>query len=472
MHDTLAPPGLLLVTIVALVVTRGRGLLTKMAVETALLLAIGTFLLWQGSSPLPHLEGLPVDFAGAWVRALAIIWWLVGASLAANISVLVRGRDPKSRQARLFSELIAAAIYTTSIFIILNSVLDLNVASLLATSGVVAIILGLALQNTLADVFAGIAVGLDQPFHVGDRVSLGDGVEGVIVELNWRSIRIETDGDDLATIPNSTVARSQLINRSKPTGRRADTLEVVTPSEVAPGTVFELMRQATLLCPSVLSDPSPSITIRQSGLETSTYAVSFFVADSAVLSEAKSTLLRQTRRLFRHAGIGRPARMPHSELLGSLILFEALSPAELEALAAALIVHSTEPGEVIFEQGDVATSIFVIEAGVMEIWRYSSELGAQMLGRLGAGEYVGELGLITNSPRAFTLRSLTRARVLELPGVSLRDLLQSNEALNAAMERSVRRGLDMLDRDDGARATLPSEQTPDLFARIRLFFQI
>jgi CRP-like cAMP-binding protein len=80
-------------------------------------------------------------------------------------------------------------------------------------------------------------------------------------------------------------------------------------------------------------------------------------------------------------------------------------------------------------------SIFVIEAGVMEISRNNSESGAETLGRLGAGEYVGELGLITNSPRAFTLKSLTHARVLELPGASLRHLLQSNEALNAAMER-------------------------------------
>jgi CRP-like cAMP-binding protein len=159
------------------------------------------------------------------------------------------------------------------------------------------------------------------------------------------------------------------------------------------------------------------------------------------------------------------------ELLGSLILFEALSPAELQALVAALIVHSTEPGETIFEQGDVATSIFVIEAGVMEISRHNPS-GAETLGRLGPGEYMGELGLITNSPRAFTLNSLTHARVLELPGASLLDLLQSNGALNAAMERSVRRGLAMLDRDDGARGALPSEQTEDLFGHIRAFFHV
>ena len=101
MHGTLTPLGLLGVTVVALVNTRARGLPIKVMVETVLLFVIGIYLLWQGTSPLPHLAGLPVDFAGAWVRALAIIWWLVGARLAVNIAVLARGRDPKSRQARL-----------------------------------------------------------------------------------------------------------------------------------------------------------------------------------------------------------------------------------------------------------------------------------------------------------------------------------------------------------------------------------
>jgi CRP-like cAMP-binding protein len=114
----------------------------------------------------------------------------------------------------------------------------------------------------------------------------------------------------------------------------------------------------------------------------------------------------------------------------------------------------------------------VIEAGVVEISRHKPESGVETLGRLGAGEYVGELGLITNSPRAFTLKSLTIARVLELPGASLRHLLQSNTALNAAMERSVRRGLALLDRDEAVRAALPSEQTSDLFSRIRAFFHV
>src|SRR5262245_29663449 len=295
--------GLLAITIIAMIIARGRGLMIRMGIEAALLLSIGMYLLWQGSSPLPHFDSAPSGLANAWFRALVVVWWLVGATLVVNIMILVRGRDPKSREARLFSDLAAAIIYVTTIWIILNSVLGLDVQGLLVTSGAIAIVLGLALQNTLADVFCGLAIGLEQPFHVGDRISTGDGVEGVVVQMNWRSVRIHTDGEDLATVPNSLVAKGLITNRSVPTRRRAGTVEIVAPADVAPDAIMDLMWQATLLCPSVLSEPSPSVTIRRSGLKSSTYAVSFFVSDSSILATAKSALLRQARRQFRYAGV-------------------------------------------------------------------------------------------------------------------------------------------------------------------------
>jgi small-conductance mechanosensitive channel len=472
MNDALISAGLLALTVAAVIFTRARGLLVKMAVEIALLATIGSFLLSQGASPLPHFKTGPVGIADAWLRALAIIWWLVGARLVVNLTTLARGRDAKSREARLFSDLTAAVIYIAAILIILNFVLDLNIAGVVATSGVIAIILGLALQNTLADVFAGIAVGVEQPFRVGDRVSISDSVEGTVVQMNWRSVRIQTDDDNLATIPNSLVAKGQVINQSAPSRRRFASVEIAAPASVAAETVIELMRQATLRCPGILATPAPSLTIKRAGLASCTYAVGFFVADTPLIAGAKSQLLRQIRRLFHHAGINRPTPMSTVERLGSLVLFEALSPAELEALAATLITRSTEPDEVIFHQGAPSTSIFVIEAGVLEISRRLADGTSGSLGRIGPGEYIGELGLITNLPRAYSLTSLTHGRMLELPGASLTHLLSSNTALSAAMERSVRRGMAMLDRDDAARAVHPVEEATDLFARIRAYFGV
>jgi CRP-like cAMP-binding protein len=232
------------------------------------------------------------------------------------------------------------------------------------------------------------------------------------------------------------------------------------------------MRQATLLCPSILSAPAPSITIRRSGLISCVYTASFSVADSPLLAGAKSALLRQTRRMFQHAGVGRSAPPTPAELLGSLVLFEALSSEEVQFLAATLVDRAVHAGEAIFGQGANATSIFVVKAGVLEVSRHVPPSKPETLGRIGPGEYIGELGLITGSPRASTLTALTDASLLELPGESLTHLLRSNAALKTAMERSVRRGLALLDRDDAARAVPPSEQATDLFARIKAFFHV
>ena len=115
------------------------------------------------------------------------------------------------------------------------------ITGLLATSGIVAVVIGLALQNTLADVFSGFAVGLDQPFNPGDRVAISGEIEGVVVQLNWRSIRIETDGEDLVTIPNSIVAKSHIINRTSRSERRLVSVQIVTLSTASADRVIELL---------------------------------------------------------------------------------------------------------------------------------------------------------------------------------------------------------------------------------------
>ena len=462
MNDTLPPLALVALVVVALAVSHSRGLFARIAIEVLFLGLIGAFL-------LSHRTSLPSNVADPWASALAVVWWLIVARLVANLIALARGHDRRSREARLFSDLSAAIIYITAALVILNTVLGLNIAGLLATSGVIAIVVGLALQNTLADVFSGIAIGLERPFHVGDRVSFGDNVEGKIVEMNWRSIRIQTDAD-LAAVPNTLVAKGYIINRSVPTRRRAASVEFEVPADVPAGVVFEQMRQATLLCPQVLTNPAPSLTIKRSGMHSSTFATDFLVADSPDVSVAKSTLLRQTRRMFRHAGIGRAMPMTRAEFLRSLVLFEALTDQEMEMIAVQLAISFPETGDVVFEQGAKSESIYLIEAGVMEISRTDADSPPEAIGRIGPGEYVGEIGLITGSPRRFTLRALTPGRIAELPGGRLKELLDANAPLNTAMERSVRRGLELLDRDAAARVVEPIGHPAEVVARIKAFF--
>ncbi len=466
------PPALLALTLVCVLVMRGRSITLQILTEIFLLAVLGGFLLARGTSPLPIEKELPSGITGAWLRALAVVWWLVGARLVTTVTVIALGHDARSKQARLFSDLVAAAIYLTAVLIVLNSVLDVPVRGLLATSGVIAIVIGLALQNTLADLFSGIAVGLEQPFHVGDRVTVGDHAEGTIVQMNWRSIRIQTDGEDLATIPNSIVAKSQIINRSVPTERRAASVEITTASTARSETLMALMRQAVLLCTGILEQPAPSITLKRMGTRTTTFSINFFVPTSGIMTSTKSQLLRQVRRLFRHAGIGDGAPPPPTTLLGGLVLFEALTGDQLEMLAKRLIPRLLDPGDLMFEQDSKGASLYIIQAGILEIRRRDADGQSKAIGRIGPGEYLGEISLMTGDPRPVSVAALTPCEYLELPRSALEKLMEENVEVSAAMERSVRRGLDLLDRDDAARSSHPLDEGGTLLNRIRKFFRL
>ena len=253
MSPTLIPAAVLVaITVVGILVLRRFSNRTRLTFDVVCFLAISLYLLREQIAPVfPPLAG-PIEGRAIWLRALAGAWWWLGARIiAVGLEFAVR-RDRHSREVRLFSDLLAAAIYIAAAAVVLNSVLALPVTGVVATSGVVAIVLGLALQSTLADVFSGIAVGIEAPFGIGDRILIGDKIEGQVVQMNWRSIRVQTDGDDIAIIPNNLVAKAEIINRSFPSQQRAASVEITCRRSAAPERVIEALLQATLLCPDML----------------------------------------------------------------------------------------------------------------------------------------------------------------------------------------------------------------------------
>jgi small-conductance mechanosensitive channel len=470
MSTSLGPPIMLGLTVVALVMIRARSAPIRLLIEGLLLLALcGCFALWT-VSPLPSDGDLAHRPDAFWLRALAVVWWLVAARVVASLTAIALGRDARSRQARLLSDLVAGAIYLTAGLVVLNSVLGLELKGLIATSGLIAVVLGLASQNTLADMFSGIAVGLDQPFHIGDRVSIGDFAEGVVAQMNWRSIRLQTDNADLAMIPNSLVAKSQIINRSVPTPRRAATVDIPVASTARSEVLIELIRQATLLCPMLAADPAPTVGLKYLGLRSVTFAVSYVVAVSADLSPARSQVLRQARRLFRFAGAGAEPAPPPAQLLSGLVLFETLRADQIARLEAALVPHRLEAGAALFAQGEVGASIYIVRAGVLEVCRQDGDV-ARPFGRIGPGEYTGEISMMSGQPHPVSASALTACEVLELPRSALEVLLRDDGGLGEALERSIRRSLALLDRDDGARNAQPAGDGGSLLEQIGAFLR-
>jgi small-conductance mechanosensitive channel/CRP-like cAMP-binding protein len=443
-----------------------------------------TFILLRyHSPPLPD-NGGAANAASLWLHAVAGIWWLLGARVLVAFMSFTLNYNRRWREARLFPDLTAAAIYTAAVSVVLISVLALPIGGLLATSGVLAIVLGLALQNTLADVFAGIAFGIEAPFNVGDRISLADKIEGTVVQMNWRSIRIYTDGEDVAIIPNSVVAKSDIVNRSFPTRVRSAFVELSCPATSIPERVIDTLQQATLLCPTILPVPPSSAVLTRLGSTESRYRVSFSVSDTEHLSTTKDLLLRHARRQLYHSGLyfphaaqdirtagegtGRPA-LPALPLLQDIILFEALEAEQLAELAVHLNPRSLEPEQVLFAQGGTEAMLFIVVSGILELCQHTELSGRQLVGLIGAGEYVGEVSLLTGAPYAATASARTHCKIYGLDCKVIKPLLAANSGLYAEFDRSARRGLATLNRGVAVRATDDSARQ-SLLHRIRAFF--
>lgn len=483
----MAPPFIAAALFLALVVL-GDVLLRRVSATARLLfdgagfLAISAYFYSLGVFPIfSPLDSATTPSAIA-LRAIGGGWWLFAARLSvAGLRALI-GHDRRSREARLFSDLAAAAIYLATGAVVLSSVFALPVSGVVATSGVVAIVLGLALQNTLADVFAGIAVGVEAPFGIGDRVRIGDNIEGQVVQVNWRSIRVQTDGDDIAIIPNSIVAKAQIVNRSFPNQQRSASVEYFCPSFAPPERVIEHLVHATMLCPHILKAHTPSALLTHLGRERNRYEIAFVVESTAALSKTKDMLLRSVRRQLHYSGLleRSPADAPGLDardeiasarrLTRGLILFEGLPDAQLDAVAAALRPNRLEPGDILFAEGSTDQTLFLIASGVLEVAR-KREGSVETLGCIGAGEYIGEIGLLTGVAHAATVTARTHCLVCSLPREGLATLLAEHEFLAAALERSARRGLDILERRVVVSVTPGVGARGQLLAKIQSLFR-
>lgn len=462
--------GILAVTIAGILGLRSVSRRIRIGFDLLCLAALSAVLYQHGLTPSSQHWVASAGTSAVWLRVTTVAWWLLSARVIVAILYFTLRHDGRSREAKLFVDLVAAAIYVGAVLIVLNGVLALPIGGMLATSGVLAIVLGLALQSTLADVFSGIAVGIEAPFQVGDRVTLGSNIEGQVVEMNWRSIRLQTDGADLAIIPNSVVAKLEVVNRSVPSRLRTVSVELRCPAAADPDRVTDVLLQATMLCPALLETPPPRVALTRLGQQRNHYTVTFSVPESTLVTATKSLLLRHARKQLDYAGLyGRGPRSTR-EVLAEVAFFDCLQAAQLEELARRTQSRFLEPGESLFSQGVADSTLHVIAAGIVEVSQVS-QAGTMTLGRLGAGDYVGEISLLTGAAHVATARARTYCHIYELSSDAIEPLVAANPELAPALDKAVRRGLDLLHRAVATRATQDVGSSDSMVQRIRGFFR-
>lgn len=261
-----------------------------------------------------------LPLSAPWLRRLDSLLFVTGVflltvALVRSYGILLEwyGRESKAATTSLavefgplFGKVGKAFIGIVAAITVLQH-FGVNVASLVVSLGVGSLAVGLAAQDTLANMFAGFTLMLDRPFRVGDRIQLASGESGDVEAIGVRATLIRTLDETLLIVPNSALVKERIVNLSQPTRRLATQATV----GVAYGSDLALVRRilTEAVRASVHTDPErePVVTVAAFADFAVTVVVRFWVKDYTEAGLARNDVLEQAHERLRQAGVELPS---------------------------------------------------------------------------------------------------------------------------------------------------------------------
>jgi small-conductance mechanosensitive channel/CRP-like cAMP-binding protein len=367
----------------------------------------------------------------------AVAIGIVRAGLTTFVEFYLSQREGATVSA-IVRDVASVIAYFLVIVFVLRSTLDINLTSLIATSAVLTVIVGLALQDVLSNLFSGLVLELEQPFSRGDWVRIG-AFEGTVEETGWRTTKIRTRVNELITLPNALMSKEAVVNYSRPDPRHGDTLSFEAAYEAPPNVVKEAVMALLASDPNVLRAPEPEVRLVEYGDSSIKYAIRYWITDFAGLERIRDHIMTRLWYALRRANvrIPYPARdlfihrsapaVAHDgadliTTLGSVSLLAPLDNRALAQLAQHVRRHTFGWGEVIVREGETSDAFYVIERGTAEVMLDNGG-AVRTLGQLRAGEFFGEMSLLAGEPCSATVRAATDLSVLVVDRAAFKEIL-------------------------------------------------
>ncbi len=461
----------------------------KVVCHVSFFVALTILLLYHGIVPYQSEPFASQIFERIFVALAKIIWWMNATwALVGFVRVYLK-IEGQPREGRLVQDLVVGLIYLGAVLSVAAYVFGVPVGTLIATSGVFAIILGLAMQSTLNDVFSGIALNLGRPYSIGDWIVLNDKTEGKVIETNWRSTHLLNATNDLVVLPNSFLAKVGLTNLNSPDRSHGVTLLVRVAPTTMPSSIASVMRSVLLSSTSVLRDPQPYVQIKGLDADALELELTFRVKDISVVVAAKNEIFDLIYRHLRATGLtmARPIDMeglpdplsadPEGKrktsltLLDAIPLFSSLTEDEKQVLAASMKRRTFKKEEKIIDEGDTASTLTIVRSGAIVATRHDDNTEDEV-GRLAPGDYFGETGFLLGVGEAATLRALTAVVVYEIDQSSLAPLLHERAAIAEELATTLSRRIEYGQSLASKGSSQNARTLPTLVARIRSLFEI
>jgi small-conductance mechanosensitive channel/CRP-like cAMP-binding protein len=453
------------------------------------------FLLAALATSLVRSTLMPDGAMGAALSLLVLL--LLALGITGFLAVLTF--DVAFRRARV-PAILRDVLQAIVIFILIMIVLrrsGVDLLSLLTTSAVLTAVVGLALQSTIANLFAGLALPVERALVIGDWIKVGDHV-GRIVEIKWRATRLVTKDGDSVLIPNGELIATDVVNYSKPTGRHRVWVAVGFHYRHPPNEIRRMLVEAARDVPGVRHDPPPDSFPTEFADSSVNYAVRFWIDDFRRDVEIAGEVRARIWYAAARHGIEIPFPIrtvidasPSAEQLASraaeeavarraaieaVDLFAGLEAGDREMLARAVGQARFGRGETIIRQGDPGDSLYVIARGEVSV-HVAVERVEREIARLRAGDFFGEMSLMTGEPRQASCTAATDVEAYVVDHDEMRALLEAKPKIAGQMCAAIASRQAELDgQREGltaeARARRVAETRSRVLTRVRSFFQL
>ena len=444
----------------------------------------------------------PTIQVGVYVLPLGLAQMIVHSYIILNLAWLLtisiemffgRARGSDKEMPRLLIDVIRVIIFVGAIIIIISFVFDRAVTGLLATSGLLMAILGFALQSTFANIFSGMALNVENPFYIGDWLELGSGEIGKVTDFNWRATRLLTIEGKTIIIPNGKLAEQKFINLNAPE-RHYRVKQPVHVDYSAPTEQVENILTAAIKATYGIVKEMPSVVLLEGCTERGVlYTLNYWVPDYPESFGITNRVIANALNYLDQAGlipsypkrdvvIHETARQEISrkvdigKLLRRVELFQLLQEDALKILQEKAHVLDFDAGTAIVREHESGDSLFVVVSGLLEVLKTSSNGQLNRIAVLAPGQILGEMSLLTGSPRNATVTAQTPVTLIEVKKDHFEPILRLNpELVNLITEIQLKRqeANEAILHEIGHESNQANTITGDsLRSKIRRFFKL
>jgi small-conductance mechanosensitive channel len=353
----------------------------------------------------------------------------------------------KIKYPRLIKDIVVIMLYVIGILFIVNYYLNIKITVLLASSAVLTVVIGFALQDLLGDLFSGIALNLEESLKIGDWIKIGE-YEGKIEQFRWRSIKIKTIDNILVLIPNQVASKQEVRNFGHRGESFALRTQIGTHYKDSPDLVINTLLKVMDSVDLIIKRPEPVVYVNRFDDFSIVYELKFYIKDYARRFEIDSEIKRKSWYAFKRLGIvipfpirdvymKEPLRNAWEEenivdILKKNDLFSTLDEQQLIYIAKEAHIKIYAQGEVLIKEGEIGSHFFHILSGEVVVTKNN-----KMITKLGANDYVGELSLFTGEKTTADVLVSKESKILKISSKEFHETVKINKKMAAKLSEVI-----------------------------------